>query len=270
MEDSGRFHSMSMTRSLIAMLVLTFFVLGTQCVLAVPGKLISAELELTMAPADVDRFVKRLYAGYQAPKARYAVDVYWIHFESRYPDGATAPALAQVFVPRYGAERPSVRPLYAFGPGSTGIIDSCRPSREHVAGIRWGLYRAHVLSHAGQGTIGIMPDYLGFGDPEREQYYMVAESEAAVMLDAIRATKSLLAAKSIAGVSDTRNFVAGFSQGGHAALAAADYRKSYAPEIPLDGVIGYGPSARLPVQGVPRRCSDDPLYLSKPVRQECR
>ncbi len=219
--------------------------LAVQPVCAAPGDIVSIELEQTLSPAGIDAFVAKLYAGYSAPKATYSVDVYWVRFESLYPDGQPAVAQTQVFVPRFTSGRQLVRVLYAFGPGSTGVIDSCRPSREHVAGIRWGLYRAHVLSHVGQGVIGVLPDYLGFGDPDRDQYYMVAEAEAAAMLDAIRATKALLVEKNIPGVTDTRNFVAGFSQGGHAAFAAADYRKAYAPELELAGVIGYGPSTDL-------------------------
>jgi len=90
-----------------------------------------------------------------------------------------------------------------------------------------------------------MPDYLGFGDPDRDQYYMVAAAEASAMLDAIRATRTVLARGGFPGISGTRNYVAGFSQGGHAAFAAADRLRAYAPELSLAGVIGYGPSADL-------------------------
>jgi pimeloyl-ACP methyl ester carboxylesterase len=37
-------------------------------------------------------------------------------------------------------------------------------------------------------------------------------------------------------------FLAGFSQGGHAAFAAADNRRKYAPDVAIDGIIGYGPT----------------------------
>jgi acetyl esterase/lipase len=40
-------------------------------------------------------------------------------------------------------------------------------------------------------------------------------------------------------------FVAGFSQGGHAAFAAADLQRAYAPDVRLTGVIGYGPTTDL-------------------------
>nr|WP_281389156.1 lipase family protein [Spirochaeta isovalerica] len=98
------------------------------------------------------------------------------------------------------------------------------------------------MAHAGQGSIGIFSDYMGFGDPDRLQYYMVAECEARVLLDSIRALKNLLQELKLDTVSYTSHFVAGFSQGGHAAFAAADYRLSYAPDVSLSGIIGYGPT----------------------------
>jgi acetyl esterase/lipase len=212
---------------------------------AAPGDIVSFKLERRMSPAEINAFITPLYEGYERPAARYAVDIYVLQFESVYPDGAKAVAFTQVFIPIFEGEKAALRPVYAFGPGSTGLTDACRPSREHVAGIRWGLYRAHVLSHAGQGTLGVLPDYLGFGDPERDQYYMLAKAEAAAMLDALRALRAVLSREGFPGISGTRNFVAGFSQGGHAAFAAADYRASYAPDIKLSGIIGYGPSTDL-------------------------
>ena len=219
-------------------LILIFISIAAFCEDA--GKILTIRHEGTMSPLEIDSLNEELFKGYNAPKAQYSVDVYWIEFESLYPDGETAVITSQVFIPDYNDKKK--RSVYVFGSGSTGLRDSCRPSREHIMGIRWGLYRSHVLAHAGQGSIGVMPDYMGFGDPERLQYYMVAQCEARVMLDSIRATKNLIEALEITTVNGTSHFVSGFSQGGHAAFAAADYQKSYAPEIPLSGIIGYGPT----------------------------
>lgn len=204
------------------------------------GKILSIEYESTLRPDEIDAFNEDLFEGTIAPKAHFAVRVYWVEFESLYPDGETAPITSQIFLPVY--EDTDIRSMYVFGPGSTGLRDSCRPSREHTMGIHWGYYRSHVLAHAGQGSIGVLPDYMGFGDPERLQYYMVAQAEARVMLDAIQATLNLIDEEQIRGVSRTKNFVAGFSQGGHAAFAAADYQKKYAPALELSGILGYGPT----------------------------
>lgn len=205
-----------------------------------PGDIISWKLEQTMEPSEITNFNKPLFKGYDLPEARYAVDIYWVNYSSLYPDGEEAVITSQFFIPRY-KDRGS-RSVYVFGAGSTGLRDSCRPSREHIMGIRWGWYRSHVLAHAGQGSIGIFPDYMGFGDPDHLQYYMVAQSEARTLLDGIRALKNLIKDLDLKTISHTSNFVAGFSQGGHAAFAASDYRSEYAPEISLNGVIGYGPT----------------------------
>jgi acetyl esterase/lipase len=205
-----------------------------------PGGLSAVERVQTLDPAEVDRIVAGLFEGARQPSAAFEVECYTLRFRSLYPDGSPASATAQLFLPR-AAKPPEM--LYLFAPGSTGLINSCRPSREHIAGIRWGLYRSHVLAFAGQGLLGLLPDYQGFGDPGRLQPYMSAVSEGRLVLDAIRAARHFLEQK------DWRLprgkpavFVSGFSQGGHAIFAAADLQRAYAPEVRLSGIIGYGPS----------------------------
>jgi predicted esterase len=223
--------------------VLIFLISVSLRLSAYPGEIISLEYERTYTPDQIISFTAALYEGYEQPQPEYVVDVYQLVFESTYPDGSPAPAYAQVFLPRFGSDKDEIRSLYVFAPGSTGLIDNCRASREHEAGIRWGLYRAHVLSHAGLGTIGIQPDYLGFRDPEQYQYYMVARAEAAVLLDSIRVMRPVFDRLKYTGVASTVNFAGGFSQGGHAILAAADENADYAADVTLHGVIGYGATA---------------------------
>ena len=194
----------------------------------------------TYSSAEIDEYAAQLFKEIGKQPSRFTVDVYMIRFTSRYLDGSDAPITAQLFVPRY-AER-TVRPVYIFAPGSTGLVDACRPSRAHTAGINWGLYRAHVLAHAGQGNIGLLPDYTGFGDPKRLQPYYVPRVEAMMLLDAIRAVRSLFDQRDAAVRPHPAAFLAGYSQGGHAIFAAADYRGSYAPELRIGGIIGYGPA----------------------------
>jgi acetyl esterase/lipase len=208
-----------------------------------PGAITAVQLVETLPPAEVDRIVAGLFEGAKQPAAAFQVDCYTLRFQSLYPDGSPASGTAQLFLPR-AAEPPEM--MYLFAPGSTGLINSCRPSREHIAGIRWGLYRSHVLAFAGQGLLGLLPDYLGFGDPGRLQPYMSAVAEGRLVLDAIRAARRFLEQK---GWSLPRGkpavFVSGFSQGGHAIFAAADLQRAYAPEVRLSGIIGYGPTTDL-------------------------
>lgn len=225
----------------VAMGILLFLVHGI--LWSSPGDIISIEHEIRYSRSEIEDFIAPLYDGYDIADAQYSVDVYQIVYESSYPDGSPAQVHAQVFLPVFVESTPVRRSLYVFAPGSTGLIDNCRPSREHEAGIRWGLYRAHVLSHAGQGSIGILPDYMGFRDSSHYQLYMVAQAEGALLLDAIRVMDAVYEQTGYASVSETLNVAGGFSQGGHAILAAADMRSSYAPEIRLDAVIGFGATA---------------------------
>jgi acetyl esterase/lipase len=230
----------------IAAGVLTCALMAAACALfAEPGKLIDVKKVETLTPAQIDKLFPPLWVDVKPPQTKYTVDSYLIHFESTYLDGSATPVTAQVFVPRFTDS--AKRILYMFAAGSTGLIDACRPSREHLAGIHWGLYRTHVLAHVGQGVIGVLPDYMGFGDPNPAhlQPYMSAVAEGRMMLDAIRAVQTYIAQSKVPGVAGTSVFVGGFSQGGHAAFAAADLRATYAPDVHIDGVIGYGPSTNV-------------------------
>jgi len=205
-----------------------------------PGTVLSVRSDARLEPADITRTVAPLFEGLTAPAPLWPVDIYLIRYASRYPDGVPAAITAQLFIPRLDTRRNC--PVYVFAPGSTGLIEPCRPSNEHVAGIRWGLYRLHVLAVCSQGVIGILPDYIGFGDPERVQPYFSSVAEGRTLLDAVRAVKSFFRSQPANAVPAPRAFLAGYSQGGHAAFAAADLKASYAPEVRIAGIIGYGPT----------------------------
>ena len=204
------------------------------------GHVYEITFDRTYTPAEIDEYAVQLFEDIGKKPSRFIVDVYMIRFTSRYIDGTDAPITAQLFVPRY-AER-TVRPVYIFAAGTTGLVDACRTSREHIAGINWGLYRIHVLAHAGQGNIGLFPDYTGLGDPNRLQPYYFSRVEGMMLLDAIRAVDSFFAQRDAVVQPHPAAFLAGYSQGGHAVFAAADYRGTYAPELRIGGIIGYGPA----------------------------
>jgi pimeloyl-ACP methyl ester carboxylesterase len=174
--------------------------------------------------------------------AQYAVETYLLRYATEALDGSSTLITAQLFVPQVGEA--AELSVYAFAPGSTGLLDRCAPSTEHVRGINWGQYRAHVLQHTARGMIGFMPDYMGFGDPEMLQPYFVAEAEARVLLDGLRAVQVFFAEREDE-LQPGGAFLAGYSQGGHAVFAAADRWQAYAPEVELLGVIGYGPTTEL-------------------------
>ena len=208
---------------------------------AAPGSILEITATGSLSPAEINRTIAPLFSDAPAPQARYAVDTYLIRYESRYPDGETASITAQLFLPQRDSQEASE--LYLFAPGSTGLLDRCRVSREHIAGIVWGRYRSHVLAHAGQGSVGLLPDYMGFGNPDRLQLYFSPEAHAHMVLDGMRAVQRIARDNGVTLREEA--FLAGYSQGGHAIFAAADYLERYAPELRIAGLIGYGATTDL-------------------------
>ncbi len=207
-----------------------------------PGTLLSLQPLATLTGAQVDGTVGGRFRndGETPPRASTAVDAYLLRYATTGPDGGEALAQAQLFVPRAASEDA----LLAFAPGSTGSDPSCSPTNVRLRSGSVETYGATALAYAGQGLPTVLPDYLGATEPGSVQPYFVAMAEATVVLDALRAATAALADVAPDLTVDDA-FVAGFSQGGHAALAAADRAAVYAREVPLTGAIGFGPSGDL-------------------------
>jgi hypothetical protein len=230
-----------------ATLLVVLSAVGVAQVRPQPGTLVTAVLEERVSAQEIVDAGDLLFEGldgarFEAPSPRYPVDVYRLWYWSTDADGSPAVVEGSLFVPAVWA--PATGPVLAFGSGTTGVGDQCAPSLEQPYVIRWGYYRANMLYYAGQGVITIFPDYLGFNDPDRPQRYFSAAAEGHLMLDSLRAARrffdeytELLRTRFRPGPG---NVTAGYSQGGHAALAAADMVAEYAPDIRLDGAIGFG------------------------------
>lgn len=203
-----------------------------------PGTLVGVIAEGTTDPFEIQRLATPLFGRHGPPIVENAVASYRIRYLTTGLDGEPAEVVAQLFVPLI--ERPAGRPLYVFGSGTTGVADACAPTRESVYPHPLGQYRPYLLAYAGRGFTAIIPDYLGFNDPERLQSYFNAEAEARVMLDAVRAVEEFFASRTASQGVHRSVFMGGYSQGGHAAFAAADLRPVYAPELDLDGILGFG------------------------------
>ena len=202
------------------------------------GGLITAVFIGSFPIPEIETLEQVLFKGYTTPPPRYPVDTYRIRFGSADFDGSGAVITAELFVPRYTAR--TERPVLVFGSGTTGIGDACAPSLEQWEVRHFGDYRANMLAYAGQGFIVVFPDYLGFNDPDRPQRYFSKLAEGHVMLDSARAVFQYFRTGRQVVEPLPKVFVAGYSQGGHAAFAAADLWKSYAPDVPLAGAIGFG------------------------------
>jgi dienelactone hydrolase len=96
------------------------------------------------------------------------------------------------------------------------------------------------LVFAGHGYLLAAPDYLGLGTSEGRHPYYHAESTAASVVDLLRAARRLAEARDLAWPEPL--FLTGFSQGGHASIAAL--RELEAAAEPGLRVTGARPSCR--------------------------
>lgn len=230
-------------RALVAALWLVAAVLGSAFATSPPpGTVLALEAWDELGATAVDAAVGGRFRadGETAPRARTGVTQYLLRFATTGPDGGPAEAMAQLLVPHTVTDDA----LLAFAPGSTGLDASCGPTATWLASERVETYGATALAYAGQGLPTVLPDYLASAGGSGLQPYFVATAEATVLLDALRAAR--LALQGVAPhVTVAHAFAAGYSQGGHAAFAAADRAAVYARDLPLAGVVGFGPSSDL-------------------------
>nr|WPA94124.1 lipase [uncultured organism] len=126
------------------------------------------------------------------------------------------------------------RPLVAIAHGSTGVAEACAPSLSARP-----LASLPAVEEALEaGFVVAASDLPGLGTPGPHPY-LLGEASAHAVLDSVRA------ARDIALVDPDRLAIWGFSQGGHAALFAAELAPDYAPELPLDGVVAFAPATDL-------------------------
>lgn len=204
----------------------------------VENLMVDDKLVTTYSIAQIDRISSTLYPSYSTQQAKYPEDEYTIHFLSTDENGQKLTIRAALFVPK--GEPGEKFPLFVFGQGTTGLGDQCAPSMERPSVSNWGNYYNHLRTYAGQGFITVFPDYEGFNDDKRIHHYFNSQLEAHVLLDATRAALEFLPDQ-----SEQAAFYAGYSQGGHAAYAVKDYHPSYAPEVPIKGVIGFGATTNI-------------------------
>ena len=203
-----------------------------------PGSLVEVIYEERLSRATVRQRAAAAFGRFGMPEVENDVDLYQLRFVTTGLEGELAVVSASLFVPVDPPRGPS--PLYVFGSGTTGLADLCAPSREAALPQPLGEYRGYLAPYAGRGIVTVFPDYLGFENPMRPQAYFHAASEAHVMLDAARAARFFFSEAPWLGELQDAVLMGGYSQGGHAAFAAADLRPWYAPELPLLGMIGYG------------------------------
>jgi hypothetical protein len=139
---------------------------------------------------------------------QYGVSLYRVEYWTTAPGGRLALASGLVAFPR-AAE---LRGVVSFQHG-TASERSAAPSTPDPNN---GIVAAAVF--AGHGYLLVAPDYLGLGTSTEPHPYYHAESTANAVVDLLRASREVVAAAGFRWPNAL--FLAGFSQGGHATLAA--------------------------------------------------
>jgi alpha-beta hydrolase superfamily lysophospholipase len=157
-------------------------------------------------------------------------------YHSRDARGRDIPVSGVVLVPDWPAPARG-RTVVSWAHPTTGAAAHCAPSLgvDPFLGIE-GMHELLASGYAIAAT-----DYPGMG-VAGESSYLLAAPAANSVLDAARAARTILGDE-----AGDRLILWGHSQGGQAALAAAESAASYAPELRLGGVAVAAPAADLGV-----------------------
>ena len=199
-----------------------------------PGQLLGVDSKRTFSLAQTQETARENYGAVTLP-AKSGVTKITFRYRSSDPDGTLFTVYGRAYVPTGGGSYP----IFAFGPGTTGMGDQCAPSLENPKVVNWGNYDSHMLMYASQGYAVVTTDYEGMRDASRIHHYMNGELEGRALLDAIRAIKHLPDTKG--HLKEGQVVVGGYSQGGHAAFWADTIANVYAPDVTIKGVVGFGP-----------------------------
>ncbi len=140
-----------------------------------------------------------------------------------------------VIAPTAPADAP--RPILSWAHGTTGMGDECAPSRAWATGSAPERGLLPVLQ--GDGWIFAATDYQGLGTPG-DHTYVVGLAEGRNVLDFARAAQRL---QDTGATAASPVLVWGHSQGGGAALFAAELAPTYAPELNVIGAMAGAPAA---------------------------
>jgi pimeloyl-ACP methyl ester carboxylesterase len=153
-----------------------------------------------------------------------------ITYASTTASGEPIGVTGQVVVP-LGEPPASGWPVVAWGHPTTGTSDRCTPSQG-------GPTEIHNIARLVDAGIAVAAtDYQGLG-MEGGHPYLVGPVAGQNVLDAVRASAAIEGS----GITEQSPVVvAGFSQGGHAALWATELAPDYAPELDIVGVQAVAP-----------------------------
>lgn len=149
--------------------------------------------------------------------------------------GTEVQATSLVFTPKT-APPASGWPIVVWAHGTTGVADKCAPSRN----VTNDTIKSMISKFLAEGYVVVAPDYEGLGEPSGTELhpFLNVKSEAYSITDAVVATRNWLGNK-----ASTKWVTVGHSQGGQAALGAAQYADR--ANLDYKGTVAVAPASQL-------------------------
>ncbi len=161
-------------------------------------------------------------------------------YRSKSVDGDVVAVSGSLTLPR-GPRPTGGWPVVTYAHGTAGVADACAPTRGYdgnrLVSYAYPLLRRFLKA----GFAVVRTDYEGLGTPGVHPF-LIGRSEGRGVLDAVRAARELEPRLS------RRFVIAGHSQGGHAALFAADLAPRWVPDLRLRGTVALAPASHLALQ----------------------
>ncbi|MEV5603582.1 lipase family protein [Streptomyces sp. NPDC052299] len=167
-------------------------------------------------------------------------DNWRVLYRSVTPQGRTVAVSGTVSIP-HGRPPAGGWPVLSWLHGTTGVADACAPSRDTANGPAHDYLQAMqdtVAPWVARGYAVTRTDYQGLGT-DGTHSYLVGEAEARAAADLTRAAHQL------SGHLSDEWVAYGHSQGGHAAVFAADLANRWTPELRLLGAAALAPGSQL-------------------------
>ena len=149
--------------------------------------------------------------------------------------GIEVQATSLVFTPKTAAPKAGW-PIVVWAHGTTGVADQCAPSRNAMNDYVKGM----ISKFLAEGYVVVAPDYEGLGEPTGKELhpFLNLKSEGYSITDAVVATHNWL------GNKVSKKWVTvGHSQGGQAALGAAQYAAR--ANLDYKGTVAVAPASQL-------------------------
>ncbi|MFI7927148.1 alpha/beta hydrolase family protein, partial [Acinetobacter baumannii] len=127
-------------------------------------------------------------------------------------------------------------PNVVWAHGTTGVADVCAPSKAALADSTKDLISKLLAA----GYVVVAPDYEGLGTPGIHPFLNV-KSEAFSITDAVVAARNYLSQRNL--LTSKKWVTVGHSQGGHAALGAAQYASR--AQLDYKGTVAVAPASNL-------------------------